>query len=436
MIVIQSGNSYSQIIGLDRDQFNRLKAVLSYTVDQNAAFYGGFGPRIKYLLDVKGFFPSGLTYRVQSFLKSKNLVYKVEDLRIVPTVRVDLSPKFEKTPYPDQDFAALSAISYGRGIISMPTGTGKSLVIALIIAKLRVKTLVVVPSLGIKEQLTESLEAIFGPSPHITVLNIDSKELKTAKGYDCLIIDESHHVAAKTFQVLNKTAWKDIYHRYFLTATPFRNQIEEQLLFEGIAGQVIYKLSYKDAVKKGYIVPVEAYYLDLPKQEINGETWSQVYSELVVNNQSRNQEIASLINQLYLSGVHTLCLVKEIAHGDKLSALTGASFANGQDEDTKAFIDWFNQGKIKALIGTTGVLGEGIDTKPAEYIIIAGLGKAKSAFMQAVGRGVRRHGDKESAKIILIRDCSHKFTLRHYNEQVKILKEEYGIAPVKLEEGD
>ena len=42
----------------------------------------------------------------------------------------------------------------------------------------------------------------------------------------------------------------------------------------------------------------------------------------------------------------------------------------------------FNMGEIKTLIGTTGVVGEGVDTRPTEYVIIAGLGKSKPAFMQ------------------------------------------------------
>ena len=66
-------------------------------------------------------------------------------------------------------------------------------------------------------------------------------------------------------------------------------------------------------------------------------------------------------------------------------------------------------------------------------IILAGLGKSKNAFMQQCGRGVRRYGDKQSAKIIIFRDASHKWSLAHFKEQVKILQEEYGVTPAKLE---
>jgi superfamily II DNA or RNA helicase len=125
--------------------------------------------------------------------------------------------------------------------------------------------------------------------------------------------------------------------------------------------------------------------------------------------------------------------VKEVKHGYAIQEIFNAPFANGQDDITRAYIGAFNKGEVKGLIGTTGILGEGVDTKPCEYVIIAGLGKAKSAFMQQIGRAVRTYPGKESAKIILFRDASHRFTLRHYRAQAKILKEEYGVTPIKLE---
>ena len=128
----------------------------------------------------------------------------------------------------------------------------------------------------------------------------------------------------------------------------------------------------------------------------------------------------------------TLCLVREVIHGKILSDLTGYPFVSGEDDESRDYIRQFNAGEIKTLIGTTGILGEGVDTKPCEYVVIAGLGKAKSQFMQAVGRAVRTYPGKESAKVIIFNDRSHKYLIRHYNEQSRILLDEYGIKPVKL----
>jgi len=162
-------------------------------------------------------------------------------------------------------------------------------------------------------------------------------------------------------------------------------------------------------------------------------TYAEVYRSLVVDNDARNNALYALLSRLGEAGKATLCLVKEIAHGRLLERLTSIPFVCGEDDESRKMIADFSDGKLKSLIGTTGILGEGIDTRPAEFVVIAGLGKAKSQFMQQVGRAVRKYPGKESAKVVLIRDASHKFTLRHYKMQAKIMREEYGVKPERID---
>ncbi len=430
MVKVIINNSYSRIVGLTPEQQKELRNKLSYA---SGSFFSHYGARRVSLLGAKGDFPTGLLSLVGEFLWDLNVPIEDTDNRIPPKTKLDIKIDLGTTvPYEAQKTAVARAVQNQRGIIAMPTGSGKSLVIALIASRLGVKTLVVVPSLEIKKQLLEAFKSIFGHHGWLTVENIDSTTLKTAKGYDCLIIDEAHHSAAKTYRKLNKTVWNGIYHRFFLTATPYRNDPEEELLFKSIAGDIIYQLTYKEAISKGYIVPVEAYYIEIPKVKTEAFTYAEVYSELVVRNEDRNKIIATLMQQLKTNNIATLTLVREIAHGIELSRLTGVDFVNGQDDDSREYIRHFNSGGIKAIIGTTGVLGEGVDTKPCEYVIIAGLGKAKSQFMQQVGRAVRKYAGKESAKVIIFSDKSHKFTKRHFKEQCKILLDEFGVKPIKL----
>lgn len=422
----------SKIEGLPSGAFNKLRKELSYMADAQSAFFaGGYGPRPKYLIDKQGNFLTGLLARVYGFLVANDVVCNVVDSRRRPDRRPELAYK-GPTPYSAQEVAVDALIAYEQGIVTAPTGSGKSVIIALAVAKLNLKTLIVVPNLELKKQLTESLKVMV-PAADIMVENIDSKALDSPTDTSFLIIDESHHSAAKTYQSLNKKRWGGIYYRLFLTATPFRNQTEETLLFEGIAGQVIYKLSYADAVKNNQIVPVEAYYLEVPKQTTDAYTWAQVYSELVVKNETRNLMIGALLARLFAAKKSTLCLVKEVAHGQILSDMTGIPFVHGQDEESRDYIRQFNNGGLMAVIATTGMMGEGVDSRPAEFVIIAGLGKAKSQFMQQVGRVLRTYPGKETGKVIIIKDRSHKFTTKHFNEQKKILLDEYGVTVSKLE---
>jgi superfamily II DNA or RNA helicase len=475
MALLTVDNSYSRIEGLTPEQFEALSAELSI---QEASFgifhvsrkdenrlvrksksilfrdergilrpvfsnrgvrhFKGYWHRSTSLIGKRGTFPTGLLHYAWVFLsKIKGLDIITKDTRKKPQVGLEstISLSMCPTPYPAQLDALEASKLLERGTISMPTGTGKSVTMALIINALKLKTLVVVPTLNLKQQLSDTFRTFFGPNAPIRVENIDSAALPTLTGYDLLLIDEAHHVAAATYQKLNKTAWKDIYYRYFFTATPFRSKDAEQLLFESIAGQILYRLSYRDSVESRYIVPIEAYYVELPKKEIEGSevSWPNVYSELVVRNEARNYYIGQLMAALYSANCRTLVLVKEIAHGRWLSSLTGAAFANGQDKESDVFLEGFNNCQLKTLIATQGYCGEGVDTKPAEWIILASEGKSKNAFMQHIGRGVRRFGDKESCKVILFKDSSHKWMKEHYKAQLKFLVDEYGVVPVKLE---
>lgn len=436
MIKLIVDNSICRLEGLTRDMEKELKELLSYSLDSQAAYFAKAYRTKRSLLTKRGEFPTGLLYLVHACFVRNHTYYQLEDIRKVPEKRPGLfTMQSKQTPYPEQLEAAKAAVDYKRGIISAPTGVGKSLICAHIINELQVPTLIVVPSLELKRQTIAGLKSIFKDGvQHITVKNVDALDPnETDNEHACVILDEFHHSGAKTYRKLNQKAWKNIYYKFGLTATPFRNQDNERLLLESVLSKVIYRIDYATAMAKGYICPVEAYYYELPKRKTNAYAWSEVYSELIVGNKVRNDLISSILKRLETANASTLCLVKEIAHGEDLKKRTGIPFANGLAEDTRILILEFALDERKALIGTTGVLGEGVDTKPAEYVIIAGLGKSRGAFTQQVGRGLRRYGNKTSCKVILFKDKSHKFTLRHFNEQVKFLKEEYGIEPIKLE---
>lgn len=431
MIELILNNSYSQIKGLNIAQEKELKKLLSYQIDSNKAHFSYSYNTTRYLIDKYGNFPTGLVHIVTKWLPKGTKITDERKRKLFPYIQVNLKLPEGIIPYKKQTEAVIMTAGCTRGTVVMPTGTGKSFTMALLIDLLRLKTLIIVPTLGLKRQLTSTFKEYFGETPGIKIENIDSPTLDNETEYDCLIIDEAHHVAAKTYRKLNKKAWNKIRHRYFFTATPFRNRDEEQILMESIAGQVIYRLTYEEATKDKMIVPLEAYYVEVPEIKSDAYSWREVYNELVVNNKPRNAIIRKLIYNLLVADKSTLCLVKEIDHGVNISGHN--TFAHGSNENTQELIAQFNSRQRSYLLGTEGVLGEGIDTRPAEYVIIAGGGKSKNAFMQKVGRALRNFPGKQSGKVILLKDTSHKFLLRHFQAQVKYLKEEYGIKPVKLE---
>lgn len=339
-------------------------------------------------------------------------------------------------PHKHQIEAAKIAGSLDRCGIQIVTGGGKSLTMALLVNALQMRTLIVVPNLSLRSQLRATFVDLFGSLDNILIENIDSPALKTATDYDVLILDECHHSAATTYRKLNRTAWKNIYHRYFFSGTFFRSQESEQLAFEGIAGRCVYNFSYLEAVAAKVVTPVEAYFFDLPIQEMKGteSDWHSVHNELIVNNEKRNALICSLLITLKANGISTLCLTKEVAHGRALAAATDIPFACGEEDTTTTLLANFNSKAPSCLIATSGVAGEGVDTRPTEYVILAGGGKSQVQFQQQVGRALRLYPGKISGKLVLFRDASSKYLLDHFNQCVKYLKQEYGVKIVKLED--
>lgn len=85
MIVLEIDNSYSQIKGLKTDEFRALRKILSYESDPQAAYFSGGFRRRKYLIDSKGWFPTGLASRVVDFCLATKLDLNIVDKRVRPT---------------------------------------------------------------------------------------------------------------------------------------------------------------------------------------------------------------------------------------------------------------------------------------------------------------------------------------------------------------
>ncbi|MFA6619092.1 MAG: DEAD/DEAH box helicase family protein [Candidatus Neomarinimicrobiota bacterium] len=173
-------------------------------------------------------------------------------------------------------------------LVQLPTGTGKSALIAIAPFSLsRKKVLVLTPNLLLAEQLADDLDFINNPNDNIyKKLEIFSQDLldemeiytlrlentvnftdieehqiivsnyqqfgnleKWFKNrenlVDLIIIDEAHHQKANTYQeIIN--FFKDA-NIISLTATPFRSDGKE------IEGKKIYTYHFSDAIKKRYI---------------------------------------------------------------------------------------------------------------------------------------------------------------------------------------
>lgn len=357
----------------------------------------------------KGSFPTGLLPRAVSILGEMGHEVKLNDKRVKPDKEIKFVLK-ENLPalryY--QKTAARKLEEEGRGIVVMPTGTGKTITIARMIWDLGVKTLIITPSKRINIMMFDTMEKYFGKGKvakldtktgHldklINIVNIQAlikMNPEALADVKAVFIDEFHHSAAETYREVNIKHLKNCYFRIGMTATNFRNDGSD-IALESVLSHVLYEYSIQQAIKdKNIMQPT----FDLIHFEHQGyDNWQEAYKDGVVNNEERNALIADIA--MDNKDRHVLILVKEVAHGDALKALIpGSEFINGQEKDIEQdrMMANFHKGKTKVLIGTS-VIGEGVDLPIADTMIMAGGGKARSQIMQNIGRVLRLYPTKK-----------------------------------------
>ena len=166
---------------------------------------------------------------------------------LIPDSRVERAPR----KYQEEAVQAWLE-NLRRGLIVLPTGSGKSYVAELCILATCRPTLIVAPTLDLVGQWAERLHmalgleiGIIGGGFHqiqdITVTTYDSmyRHLPTYGDRFCLLIfDEAHHLPAPGYLAATKGSLAP--YRLGLTATPQREDGREQLL-DAAVGPVVYR---------------------------------------------------------------------------------------------------------------------------------------------------------------------------------------------------
>lgn len=172
--------------------------------------------------------------------------------------RLDLTHVAKRTPR-DYQREALEAwvAAHRRGVVVLPTGSGKTFVAELAIAQARRPTLVFAPTLDLVGQWHDRLAAAFGVEVGVlgggfhevrdlTVSTYDSAYLHMARYGDrfgLLVFDEVHHLPAPGYLTSTEVAMAPF--RLGLTATLEREDGREALLDERV-GPVVYRRDITD----------------------------------------------------------------------------------------------------------------------------------------------------------------------------------------------
>lgn len=311
-----------------------------------------------------------------------------------------------------------------NGVIVLPTGSGKSLVIASIAAALNAPVLVFQPSREILEQNYAKytgyglpagiFSASFGKRQirRVTFATIGSvrRYKEYFRTFRYIIVDECHLVNSQ----------RGMYKEFFLTmgarilgltATPYRLKSElvrgagyvstlEMItaargrIFSGI----IYNAQVSDLKRMGYLADLRYYPMNvIDTKRLTTNTTGADWSEESLRNYYReirfNEKLEDVVRKLLASGRQGVLVFTRFT--DEAEAL--CRHFEGQcevvtgdtgKEERDRILKGFRYGRIK-VVSNVGVLTTGFDYPELDTIVIARPTMSLALWYQMVGRAIR-----------------------------------------------
>lgn len=453
--------------------------------------------KVRYTARGKGRHWDGMT-RFYSYTKHelpKGLLYKVVDFCQERKYRLSIDPslleqgtvdpeKFVKelgiihVPHDFQYDALKKSIESGRRFILSPTSSGKSLLLFALtmwyLKKTKKKVLIVVPFLGLLEQLKKEFGAYspsIGLDNHIHLISggcpvddptkmvyiatyhsLVNQHHSYYEQFGCVMVDEVHRSYDQVKKILDKC--KTIKHRFGFTGTLDGTKIHLWKT-ESITGRLYSTIKTNILIKRGLASSLNILcfmfkYSEKYKTEVTlkmaqkpkeGLTAAHAYNqklEYIVNLPERNQKIKDIILNAP-NNKNTLVLTDRLQHVQILSEyLKGTNkkvvLINGtvSGENREKIREFTENNENVVIIGTYGTISTGTNIKNLQNIIFATSGKTQIKLLQSIGRGLRKDGKDNKLNVIDITDDfnmdnpNKDYFIQHFRERLKIyVKEEF-----------
>jgi superfamily II DNA or RNA helicase len=377
------------------------------------------------------------------------------------------SLKIDRKPHPHQAEAVAAWLKAGRrGVVVLPTGTGKTHVAVLCIAKVSRPTLVVTPTLDLMRQWVGQLSDFLGIEvgavgggdydvKPVTVTTYDSAYIKLERWGDkfgMLVFDECHHLPGATYQEAAVGSLAPF--RLGLTATPERIDGGDQT-FPELIGPIVYRREITE-LSGDYLAEYQTrrVYVDLTPEEadlylkcraqygafreslfargvnLSGpEGWRRFIFEA-----SRSPEGLAALRahreqkRVERTAAGKFTALEEILrrHAGERALIFTADNATvytiarrylvpaithqTKVKERKQILERFHSGEYSILV-TSQVLNEGVDVPAASVgVVLSGTGSIKEN-VQRLGRILRKYGDKQATLYeVVARGTAEEFT--------------------------
>ena len=366
-------------------------------------------------------------------------------------IKFDLKKYFMKEynlPFEPRDYqmeAVETAIKYGRQLLLSPTASGKSLIIYLLARWYNKKTVIIVPTTSLVEQMSKDFveygydkeickiysgQPVFNSDITITTWQSFAKAPKDVlESFDVVIGDEAHLFKAQTLKgILEKM--KSTAIRIGTTGTLDGSEVH-RLQLEGLFGPVKKVVTSSQLIEEGTIAKIDIDCIILKHQKCHKMSY-QEEMDYLVSNQERNQFITNLVANL--KG-NTLVLFQYIEkHGQplwemfnpRISGVLHYVYGETDTEDREKVREIVEKSDDNVILASYGTFSTGINIKRIDNIVFASPSKSRIRNLQSIGRGLRKADGKDSMRLFDIADdlqCDN-YTLAHLKERINIYSEE------------
>jgi superfamily II DNA or RNA helicase len=386
-------------------------------------------------------FRTGLLWRVGLRLKKDNIPFEIIDIRTYPEKISHLSSMNfgDITPYQYQINAAESTLNESHGVIASPTGTGKTLIMQLIVKLHQYRTLIVTNSRTLLDQTFEAFDQVLPGKVGIigsgdfelgdvtiatiqslaTILRLSEKQKKGAsswkeepllewlRGVGLVIHDEVHEADSasvdKLYNILPASKFIGT------TATPYAwahtTERGKNLEMEQHFGRKIFdSRGDVDFIGVGVIVPIIVTRSVVPRIQLyanwdgktyDGLEYKDVVDSQVINNELRIKHIAKHAANMVERGMSCYVFYQRIEYGKALCdamrkydpvMLQGSTARGDRNQVFKDIND------KKQLLAVSDIGSYGLNIKSLDNIIIAYPSKDAR---QIIGRVCRSFPGKQ-----------------------------------------
>ena len=330
-----------------------------------------------------------------------------------------------------------------RALLISATGTGKTYASAFAMRELGFKRVLFLVHRGqLARQTKKSYEKVFAKSVSlglvgagyheydadyvfatIQTLNRDEHLLQYDKNaFDCIILDEAHHVPADTYQKVMKHFTPKLW--LGMTATPDKrdDNIEGRNVYELFDHQIAYEIRLQQAMEENLLCPF--HYFGITDLAIIGDDEEASRDFSVLTSDERVKHIINEADYYGYSGdkVKGLIFCSSIKETEELSEKfnhminpsTGQKFrtialnGSASEQERQNAFERLAMNKEDATadhepldyIFSVEILNEGVDIVEVNQVIMLRPTQSPIVFIQQLGRGLRKAYGKEYVVIL------------------------------------